>query len=118
MFRIRAAEQRVFKESGLASWLETKRLLVQPVGWCALRIFFLLRTRRRESSKHVYFLCSPSRDLSHNMVKAKHVPSRKLPGFLAVDGCLFSSQFRHIVDYFYLGYVFFPYLGDLGIDER
>jgi len=39
MFRIRAAEQRVFKESGLASWLETKRLLVQPVGWCALRIF-------------------------------------------------------------------------------
>jgi hypothetical protein len=39
ILRIRAAEQRVFKESGLASWMETKRRLVQPVGWCALRTF-------------------------------------------------------------------------------
>ena len=106
ILRIRAAEQRVFKESGLASWMETKRRLVQPVGWCALRIIFKARTRRRESSKHVYFLCSPSRDLLHNMVKAKHVPFRKLSGFLTVDCWLFSSQFHHIFDYFYLGYVF------------
>jgi hypothetical protein len=39
ILRIRAAEQRVLKESGLAGLLETKRCLVQPVGWCALRIF-------------------------------------------------------------------------------
>lgn len=106
ILRIRAAEQRVLKESGLASLMETKRRLVQPVGWCALTYFFKTRTRRRESSKHVYFLCSPSRDLSHNMVKAKHVPFRKLSGFLTEDSCLFSSQFHCLVDHFYLGYVF------------
>jgi len=39
ILRIRAAEQRMLKESGLASLMATKRCLVQPVGWCALRIF-------------------------------------------------------------------------------
>ena len=105
ILRFRAAEQRVFKESGLASLTETNRCLVQPVGWCVLPFFFFFfsfktRTTRRESSKHVYFLCSPSCDLSHNMVKAKNVPFRKLSRFLTVDSCLFSRQFRHIVDYF------------------
>jgi hypothetical protein len=106
ILRIRTAEQRVFKESS-SGQLDGNKKTFGAAGWLVcLTYFFKTRTRRRESSKHVYFLCSPSRDLLHNMVKAKHVPFRKLSGFLTVDVWLFSSQFRHIVDYFYVGYIF------------
>jgi hypothetical protein len=51
ILRIRAAEQRVCKESGLASWMEIKRRLVPPVGWCALAFFFFFQHAYKKKGK-------------------------------------------------------------------